>query len=673
MPPDPKRLPLRSRLLARLLAVSFLVAVCSIAATAWLAVQATTGAIRQERGQALAEDARIYDTLLGIAARGPRWAGAAGAVRTLAASSGHRIALTSHDGRVIADSAPGRPLPDRPSAVVDPLAVDRALTPDGTAPGTAPGAGTTNPGGVGDRPTGPRPTLPSPVTGTPGVVHPGGTNGRAAAPVPDTRIDPRAAGPYTLPRKEHDALRQYAGSRAACLRRAGFDAVVDESPAGRPYVRVPHDPNLASAQTCEAPLLNAATPTERKALDALSATIGACMQRRGLSGGIIIRPDFTWDPTLPHGAASQQTISECVAAGRKEQLTPYVSPAAVLYLSDPADDRTAGPGFALSSGGTWRMAGAAALVLLVTVAVTALAASRLVRPLRALTAAAQRMTSGDTPGAPGAPDTPGAPGHAPLPPASTSGEIGQLTDAFNELNAHRAALETQRKAMVGDVAHELRTPLANIRGWLEAAQDGVADVDAALISSLHEEALQLQHIIDDLQDLSAADAGTLRMHPEPLDLAVLLDQVASAHGARTEAAGVHLSVRTQGPTEWTADPVRMRQALGNLVSNAVRHTPAGGSVTLHARQSPADGVHLSVSDTGVGIAPDQLPHVFDRFWRAEKSRSRSTGGSGLGLAIVRKLVEAHGGRVGVTSEVGRGTTFAIDFPAGGPELQKLRE
>ena len=150
--------------------------------------------------------------------------------------------------------------------------------------------------------------------------------------------------------------------------------------------------------------------------------------------------------------------------------------------------------------------------------------------------------------------------------------------------AHRARLEEQRKVMVSDVAHELRTPLSNIRGWLEAAQDGLAEPDPAFVSSLLEEAVQLQHIIDDLQDLAAADAGALRLHPEPVRIDDLLGQVAAAHQALAETAGVTLAVRKplpgSPPPELTADPVRLRQAIDNLVSNAVRHTPSGGRVTL---------------------------------------------------------------------------------------------
>jgi two-component system sensor histidine kinase BaeS len=219
--------------------------------------------------------------------------------------------------------------------------------------------------------------------------------------------------------------------------------------------------------------------------------------------------------------------------------------------------------------------------------------------------------------------------------------------------------------MVSDIAHELRSPLTNIRGWLEVTRDGVVAPDPALLGSLHEEALVLQRVIDDLQDLADADAGTLRLHPEPVRCDELLQQVAAAHRVAAGAAGVELRTAADGRPWLDADPVRMRQVLGNLVSNAVRHTPADGTVTLSARRD-GDDVVLEVADTGSGIAPDDLPHVFDRFWRAEKSRSRRTGGSGLGLPIVRHLVAAHGGSVEAASEPGSGSAFTLRLPGGSP-------
>jgi two-component system sensor histidine kinase BaeS len=171
----------------------------------------------------------------------------------------------------------------------------------------------------------------------------------------------------------------------------------------------------------------------------------------------------------------------------------------------------------------------------------------------------------------------------------------------------------------------------------------------------------LQHIIGDLQDLATADAGRLRLYREPVRVADLLSQVRAAHRVRAEGAGIALSTAVADELELYADPVRLRQAVENLVTNALRHTPEGGSVRLGAGRD-GDVVVIEIADTGTGISAEELTHIFDRFWRAEKSRSRQTGGSGLGLAIVRKLAEAHGGTVTVASAPGQGSTFALRLP-----------
>ncbi|WP_327271719.1 HAMP domain-containing histidine kinase [Streptomyces sp. NBC_01224] len=619
------RLPLRKSLFGRLLAVSALVAACSVAATAWLAVQTTSGAIKQEQGQNLTADARIYNTLLGYAAAHPTWDGVDSTVHDLARQSGRRIALTTEQRRPLADSAtrPSPPaLPPEASAIVDPLSVDTALSQ---------------------------------------------TVGRAG--VTADRVDPRAVGPFRLPAAERTALQRAADRSVACLNRSGVAADVVQGPSGRPRIEVVgNDPDRVQGTRCASDKLDEPTATERKALGALNQLADACLKRQGRTG-VRLNPDLSWGDgpkPMPSAGVSARTpapapsvrtgdddraTASCVGTARREQLSSYVASPALLFIGD--EGGTTVPGFDLSPANTAKIAGAAALVLALTVGATMLAGARLVRPLHALTGAAQRMRDGED--------------SAPV-LVTDDNEIGRLAAAFNDMSAHRARLEGQRKDMVSDVAHELRTPLSNIRGWLEAAQDGLAEPDPAFISSLHTEAVQLQHIIDDLQDLAAADAGALRLHPEPVRIEDVLGQVAAAHQGRAETAGVTLTVLTAtagAPSpELTADPVRLHQAIGNLVSNAVRHTPAGGNVTLHAHGSAcADQVVVDVTDTGSGIPAEDLPHVFDRFWRAEKSRSRRTGGSGLGLAIVRKLVEAHGGSVSAVSVEGQGSVFTLRLPA----------
>ncbi|MFD5871373.1 sensor histidine kinase [Streptomyces sp. NPDC060322] len=653
------RLPLRKSLLGRLLAVSALVAACSVAATAWLAVQTTSGAIEQEQGRNLAADTRVLDGLLAYAAEHPTWDGVGITVDELADASDRRITLTTQSREILADSAGSSPpppaLPPQASAVVDPLSV--AAVPSEAEPGAG--------------------SVTVAVPGTDGAQRSG-----------NDRVDPRAVGPFKLPEAERASLRRTAEETVRCLSRSGIASDVIESPSGRPRIQVVgNDPDRMQNSRCSTDDLDSPTGTETKALTALNGLVNACLDRQGREA-VRLDLDLSWNtreepeaatavprpvpgvavpqearPTvLPTPASldseNDRDIASCVGIARQEQLSSYVASPALLFISDPGGGAV--PAFELSSGNTAKITGVAALVLALTVGASVLAGARLVRPLHALTGAAQRMRDGESPS------------HVVV---AADNEIGRLAAAFNDMTEHRARLEEQRKALVSDVAHELRTPLSNIRGWLEGAQDGIAELDASFVSSLLEEAVQLQHIIDDLQDLAAADAGVLRLHPEPLRIEELLTYVVAAHQAEADAAGVALTVAEpegrEPPPGLAADPVRMRQAIGNLVSNAVRHTPPGGRVTLRAYATGSGGegddTVVEVADTGCGIAPEDLPHVFDRFWRAEKSRSRRTGGSGLGLAIVRKLVEAHGGTTGVASTVGHGSVFTLRLPSAGPD------
>ncbi|MGF1338758.1 ATP-binding protein [Streptomyces flavovirens] len=720
-----RRLPLRKSLLGRLLAVSALVASCSVAATAWLAVQTTSGAIEQEQGRNLAADTRVLDTLLGYAAEHATWDGVGETVRELADTSDRRITLTTQNRQILADSAVSSPsppaLPPEASAVVDPLSVTATgSTSVGAAPVTVGTPGTA--GAPVDETQPSSDAAPPDATASPDVpeadrASPGplGTSsgGLVVTRSENDRIDPRAVGPFRLPEAERTSLRRTAEEAVQCLGRSGIASDVVESPSGRPRIQVVgNDPERVRESLCSTDALNTPTGTEAKALTALNELVNACLDRQGRDA-VQLDLDLSWDagdgavqapryerdrestpasshprervstpvPTpVPAPAAvgrdseNDRDIASCVGIARQEQLSSYVASPALLFISDPGGGTV--PGFDLSPANTAKIIGVAALVLALTVGASVLAGVRLVRPLHALTGAAQRLRDGQD--------------SAPV-LVTTDNEVGRLATAFNDMAEHRARSEEQRKVMVSDVAHELRTPLSNIRGWLEGAQDGIAEPDAMFISSLLEEAVQLQHIIDDLQDLAAADAGALRLHPEPVRIDDLLAHVAAAHQAQAEAAEVILTVAatdTREPVpELTADPVRLRQAIGNLVSNAVRHTPAGGRVTLRAypagpgeekesgeekepgdtkERSGVDEVVVEVADTGSGIAAEDLPQVFDRFWRAEKSRSRRTGGSGLGLAIVRKLVEAHGGSAGVVSTVGEGSVFTLRLPSAGP-------
>ncbi|WP_433796058.1 sensor histidine kinase [Actinoplanes sp. CA-252034] len=268
----------------------------------------------------------------------------------------------------------------------------------------------------------------------------------------------------------------------------------------------------------------------------------------------------------------------------------------------------------------------------------------MLRPIGTLTAAARRLRDGDRDG---------------RVPESGRDELSELARAFNQMaDSVRAAQDDQRR-LIADVAHELRNPLSNVRGYLEALQDGVVDPTPDLFASLHEEVLLNQRIVGDLQELALAEAGALVYHRSPTDLAELIERARVAHRTAADAAGVTLTVAADGPVIADVDPDRIRQVVGNLVGNALRATPAGGSITLSAG-TDGDGVVLRVADTGAGIAAEHLPHVFDRLWRARPYRDR---GSGLGLAIVRQIVRDHDGDVSAHSVEGAGATFEIRLPA----------
>ena len=220
-----------------------------------------------------------------------------------------------------------------------------------------------------------------------------------------------------------------------------------------------------------------------------------------------------------------------------------------------------------------------------------------------------------------------------------------------------------RRAMTGDIAHELRTPLSNIRGYLEAMEEGVVDATPELIVSLHEEAILLQRLVDELQDLALAEADELQIAQEPTDLQALLEQTVQAHRAKAVAAGITLALEAAPGVTAEVDPGRIRQVIGNLLDNAIRHTDRGGMASVRLSEG-GDHLEITVTDTGAGIPAEHLPHVFDRFYRVDMSRSRDTGGSGLGLAIAAELVRLHGGSIGVESEVGEGSLFRVRLPIG---------
>jgi signal transduction histidine kinase len=237
--------------------------------------------------------------------------------------------------------------------------------------------------------------------------------------------------------------------------------------------------------------------------------------------------------------------------------------------------------------------------------------------------------------------------------------VGELGSAFNSLAETLARNERLRRDLVNDVAHELRTPLTNIRCHVEAMLDGLAEPGPETLASLHEETLLLNRLLDDLRDISLAEAGQLQLSPGPCAVVPELERAVKLHLPAAESKGIAIDLDAPADLpEVHADTSRLAQILRNLLSNAIRHTPAGGRIAVRAR-AEGTGVVIEVEDNGPGIAPEHLPHIFERFYRADASRDRQSGGAGLGLAIVKHLAEAQGGAVSAESVPGRGARFTV--------------
>ena len=290
----------------------------------------------------------------------------------------------------------------------------------------------------------------------------------------------------------------------------------------------------------------------------------------------------------------------------------------------------------------------AVLVAGLTALLLALAfAHSLARPLHLLTVVARRMEAGDL---------------SQRVAIKSTGEIGALAHAFNAMAESVSRAERLRRNLISDVAHELRNPLMNLRGTLELLQDDVLAPTPETLASLSEETSLLSRLVADLQDLSLAEARQLRLARQPVSLQDVVQHAVQM--VQPALAQKQLTLRVQVPADLPAveaDPERVAQVLRNLLTNAVTHTPGEGEITVAAERDGAM-VGISVRDTGAGIAPEHLPYLFERFYRADASRARATGGTGLGLAIVKQLVEAHGGRVAVSSRPGEGARFTFSLP-----------
>lgn len=274
-------------------------------------------------------------------------------------------------------------------------------------------------------------------------------------------------------------------------------------------------------------------------------------------------------------------------------------------------------------------------------------------PVRGLTSAARQLGSGDL---------------TYRVPEDRYDEIGELASTFNEMATDLESAELHRRRMTADIAHELRTPLTNIQGYLEAILDGVVKPDPETISNLHTQTVHLSRLVDDLRLLSVAEAGALRLETTPDSLGAVIRETVAGFEPRSGELDISLdySVPADLP-QVELDRTRMRQVIANLIENALQHTPRGGKVSVVAERGGPASVTFTVSDTGAGIPPDELDRIFDQFYRVDPSRNRATGGVGLGLTIVKRLVEAHGGRLSVSSTLGQGTSFQVILPAAGTQ------
>ena len=300
----------------------------------------------------------------------------------------------------------------------------------------------------------------------------------------------------------------------------------------------------------------------------------------------------------------------------------------------------------------WMLFAATALAVISMLVLGALLSRRLNAPLQRLAAAARAVAAGDL-------------GQE----VETGGsvEVAEVGQAFNDMTSALKAAQTSRQNMVADVAHELRTPLSVLQGNLWAILNDTYPLEKQEIARLYDETRLLSRLVEDLRELALADAEQLNLNLCPTDVALIIHHTLENFGLAAEAQQVCLSAQLEDLAPVRADADRVAQVLRNLLVNALRHTPSGGSVTVSARTAE-EAVEIAVADTGVGIAAEDVSHVFERFWRADPARSRGSdderwaGGTGLGLAVAQSLVEAQGGRIWVESTLGKGAVFRFTLP-----------
>ncbi len=363
----------------------------------------------------------------------------------------------------------------------------------------------------------------------------------------------------------------------------------------------------------------------------LAGAVGAEVELEGSDGAVLLRAGPVG--LLSSSAAVRRTQS-LVVGSRRVGLLHLAFPAGGL---SPADERFRSE---LGTG----VAGGAVLAVLVAWVMAVVITRVLVRPIRRLTAAAHAVEAG----------------HKDLASlgASGPGELGELSRSFETMVASLERAERLRHAMVADVAHELRTPIAVLQGELEALVDGVNDPNPGTLSSLHEEVLRLGRMVEDLQTLASAEAAGLSLERHPVDLATVAAGAADALAGRFAAKAIDFT-RELAPAVVWADPHRIHQVISNLLTNAAKFAPSQGSVRLLVRTEERSAV-IEVSDSGPGVAPDEEQKIFERFFRGRAGRDK--GGTGIGLSVVKELVVAHGGEVSLRSKPGSGACIVIRLP-----------
>ncbi len=293
--------------------------------------------------------------------------------------------------------------------------------------------------------------------------------------------------------------------------------------------------------------------------------------------------------------------------------------------------------------------GSGAIGLVITLIFGVLFSRWITRSLREMTSAARQVANGDL---------------SQQVKVRSADELGELARVFNEMTAQLRQLMQARKQMTADIAHELRTPISIILGHAEGIHDGVLPANQETVEIIRGEAIRLEHLVADLRTLALSDAGELKLDIRKSSVEKLLQDVRDLFSYQAKTRQIELDLEiTENLPEIQIDPDRMIQVLSNLVDNAMHHTPKRGKITLGGKKT-ADRVELSVTDTGHGIAQEDLSRIFDRLYRTDHSRQRDRGGSGLGLAIAKTVVEQHGGSIRAESAPGQGTSVYILLPVG---------